>query len=216
MRAGELLEGRADGVGQFRTIVELQRDQMGDDLGVGVGRERMTCGQQPVAKLGEVVGDAVVDDHHAPGAVTVWMRIRIGDRAMRRPPGVADADGAVDGFGLHQSLEIVQAPSPPPHADAFRTQHGQARRVVAPVLERTQAGEDVAGGRLMAEIPDDAAHPQTPEKPRLPARLMSTIPPRRGLDNGDDRTDGGQPLSCPQRRVYGHATRPVPTQRAQR
>ena len=78
---------------------------MGDDLGVGLGRELGAAALELGAQLGEILDDAVVDDGDAVGR----MRMGVGlvRPAMGRPAGVADADGAASGSFEQPHLEIA-------------------------------------------------------------------------------------------------------------
>ncbi len=81
-----------------RPALDLARDQMSDDLGVGLAAELAALGDQLVAQRLEILDDAVVDQRHRPDD----MRMGIADRrrAMRRPARVRDPGGAVQRLGL--------------------------------------------------------------------------------------------------------------------
>ena len=77
--------------------LDLLFDDVGDDLGVGLGDE-VVAGGDELALEGEVVfDDAVVDDDEGAGAVAVGVGVLFGGAAVGGPAGVADAEGAVDG-----------------------------------------------------------------------------------------------------------------------
>ena len=69
--------------------LDLARDQMADDFGVGLALELAALRDQLVAKRLEILDDAVVDQRHRPDDV----RVRIADRrrAVGRPARVGDA-----------------------------------------------------------------------------------------------------------------------------
>ena len=70
--------------------LDLARDEVADDLGVGLALELAPLGDQLVAQRLEILDDAVVDQRHRPDDVRVGVADR--RRAMRRPAGVGDAD----------------------------------------------------------------------------------------------------------------------------
>ena len=69
-------------------------DEVRDHLGVGLGREGAAAACERRPQLEVVLDDAVVDDDDLAGAMR--MRVLLGGTAVRRPAGVADADGAAD------------------------------------------------------------------------------------------------------------------------
>ena len=88
--AAEVGEGGADGVGEVAVVVAL--DQVGDDLGVGLGGEDVALGASSLAQLGVVLDDPVEDDVDVVGAVAVRVGVLLGDAAVRGPAGVGEAD----------------------------------------------------------------------------------------------------------------------------
>ena len=88
-------------------LVELAH-QVGQHLGVGLGREAVAPALESLPDRAGVLDDAVVDDGDAARLVGVGMRVGRGRRAVGGPAGVTDADRA----GGH-------APSPAP-APAWR------------------------------------------------------------------------------------------------
>ena len=79
-----------DRVLRRRAALDLARDQMGDDLAVGLALELAPVGDQLVAQRLEILDDAVVDQRHRPDDVR--MGVADGRRAVGRPAGVGDAD----------------------------------------------------------------------------------------------------------------------------
>ena len=80
-------------------VFHLALDQVRDDLGVGLGDERVPFLLQLLLQIEVVLDDAVVDDDDAAGAVAMRMRVLFGRAAVRRPARVADAVLAVDRRG---------------------------------------------------------------------------------------------------------------------
>ncbi len=93
VRALDLPERRADRVGEIALIGLL--DEVGERLGIGLGRQSMAAGLETVAKLAEVLDDPVVDDRDLARAVLVRMSVEVVGAAVGRPPGVREADRRV-------------------------------------------------------------------------------------------------------------------------
>src|SRR5438046_2530042 len=72
--AAEVAGGAEDGGGQAVGLVAL--DEMGDDLGVGLGAKAVALGGQGFAELPIILDDAVVDDGQL--GLTVEVRMRVG------------------------------------------------------------------------------------------------------------------------------------------
>ena len=83
---------RRDRVLRRRAALDLARDEVADDLGVGLALERAALGDQLVAQRLEILDDAVVDQRDRPDDVRVG--VADGRRAMRRPARVRDAGRA--------------------------------------------------------------------------------------------------------------------------
>ena len=71
---------------------QFPRDEMTDDFRVRLGQEDPAFGLKLVAKRLEILDDAIVHDGHVPHDMGVRIVFRGG--AVRRPPGVRDADAA--------------------------------------------------------------------------------------------------------------------------
>ena len=72
-------------------VLHLALDEMRDDLGVGLGDERVPFLLQLPLQIEVVLDDAVVDDDDAAGAVAVGMGVLFGRAAVGRPARVPDA-----------------------------------------------------------------------------------------------------------------------------
>lgn len=105
-RTPQPLQRVVGGVFRPGAAVDLARDEMRDDLGVGLRGELVLPAMSFVAQFGEVLDDAVMDDGDAVGK----MRMGIGlvRHAVRRPAGVVDADGAVEWLGMEAPLQIAE------------------------------------------------------------------------------------------------------------
>ena len=100
-------------------VLHLALDQVRDDLGVGLGLERVPLRLQLVLQLEVVLDDAVVDDDDAAGAVAVRVRVLFGRPAVRGPARVADAVHAVDRFGRGSRSRGWPASRRAPQRDAL-------------------------------------------------------------------------------------------------
>src|SRR5262249_60001646 len=91
-------------------LAEIARQQMGNDLGIGLGFEPMAERAQFAAQLIEVLDDAVMDDGDAVGGVR--MGVGFARAAVGGPAGVADADRACQ--------RLARPQRPPPAAASVR------------------------------------------------------------------------------------------------
>ena len=91
--ADEPRQHRRDRILRRRAALDLARDEVADDFGVGFAFERAPFGDQLVAQRLEILDDAVVDQRDRPDDVRVG--VADGRRAMGRPARVGDAGGAV-------------------------------------------------------------------------------------------------------------------------
>ncbi len=122
--SGEAVDGLADGffecwphgryafgvgvLGQLFKLFELLLDEVGDDLGVGLGDELVALGGELFLEGEVVFDDAVVDDDEGAGAVAVGVGVLFGGAAVGGPAGVADAEGAVEGVVGDDGLEVAE------------------------------------------------------------------------------------------------------------
>ena len=177
--------------------------QMRDHLGVGLARERMAAAFQLLAQFGVVLDDAVVDDGHMAVAGDVGMRIRLGRTAVRGPARVADAAGARQAERGHQRRKPAHLAFAVHDLQLAVLLDGDARRVVAAVLEpREPFHQDVRHG-TRSRVADDSAHRRSPclseaasmpEGPRLPPRGGGASP--GSVPAGSRSAEKGLRLSC--------------------
>lgn len=95
-------------LGELFEFDELLLDEVGDDLGVGFGDEFVALGGELFLEGEVVFDDAVVDDDEGAGAVAVGMCVLFGGAAVGGPPGVADAEGAVEGIVGDDGFEVAE------------------------------------------------------------------------------------------------------------
>ena len=157
-RALELLQRRMRGLDRRQALLQLARDEMGDDLGVGLRRELVAVGDQRGAQLGEVLDDAVVDD----GDVAGEMRMRVGlvGNAVGGPAGVADADRAFERLGGQPALQIDELALGAAAAEPAVVDGGDAGGIVAAIFEPLQRIDDQRRNGRAPDNPDNPAHAQ--------------------------------------------------------
>ena len=106
-------EGLGDAVDGAAGLLE----EVGEDLGVGLGAEAVASATELLAEGVVVLDAAVVDDGDAAGAVEVGVRVELGGSADGGPAGVADAERAGD---VGRSLWKARRSSTKPTALATR------------------------------------------------------------------------------------------------
>ena len=129
-----------DGVQQIGAVVHRAQDHVRDDLGVGVRLEAIALAFQLLAQLGVVLDDAVM--HHRDAVVgDVRMRVLRVRNAVRRPARVRDAGEAGDRGALVEGFQLANLAGRAHALEPVALQNGDAGRVVAPVFERLEAGD---------------------------------------------------------------------------
>ena len=107
-------------------VLHLALDEVRDDLGVGLGDERVPFLLELLLQIQVVLDDAVVDDDDPAGAVAVRMRVLLGRPAVRRPARVADAVVPLERRRRDHLLEARQLAGAAPQLDRCRC--GRPRR----------------------------------------------------------------------------------------
>ena len=85
-------ERQADGLHQIVFLFIIVFQQIGNDLRVRLGAERLALLQQELLQRQEILNDAVVHDADAAVCGHLRMRILVRGCAVRRPAGMADAE----------------------------------------------------------------------------------------------------------------------------
>jgi hypothetical protein len=133
-------------------------DDMGENLGVGSGCESVAGGDEVFLELLVVLNDAVVDDGDAAGLIEMRVGVFVAGRTVSGPAGVADADGAANGFGLElASQAFVDFPLLLAYLERGVVDDAQASAVVAAIFEAAQAVDQNGSCLLFADVSDDAA-----------------------------------------------------------
>ena len=155
--AAQPRQGRLDRLDRRQPAFDRLADEMGDNFGIGLGRELDAVGFEFAAQLGEVLDDAVVDDRERVGGVRV--RVVFGRPAVRRPAGVADPDGAFERLAGKLRFQILELAFRAPPRQHAMLERGDAGRIVAAIFEALERVDEQRRDRLVADDSDDAAHP---------------------------------------------------------
>ena len=162
--------------------------QVRGDLGVGLGGELDAGGLALGAQRREVLDDAVVDDRDRAVGGQVRVRVAVGRAAVRRPPGVADADGGRRQRLVGEDLlQVGQLAGLLRRAQLPVSDDRDACGVVAPVLQPAQALQDRRPGR-----PADRRIPRCRTlRPRVPGpttgRPIRALPGEGGYTRSEAR-----------------------------
>ena len=105
-RALEPLERRLDRLLRREPLGHVAGHQVGDHLGVGLGRENRAVVLELGLELAEILDDAVVDERQPLGRVR--MGVHLGRRAVGRPARMADAGVAGERRAAELLLEVPE------------------------------------------------------------------------------------------------------------
>ena len=135
---------------------------MDDHLGVGLRGEDLSVGDEGGAQGVRVFDDAVVHERETTVGARVGVGVRDRGAPVGRPAGVPDAGDSVGGTirvdFFHEVHELADRAA---HVEAIRAGQGDARRVVAAVLQARQTAEDylaAALGSLTSNMSNNSAH----------------------------------------------------------
>ena len=152
---------------------------MRDHFRVGLGFEAVAFALELPFELEIVLDDAVVHDHEVAAAVAVRVGVFLSRPAVGRPAGVADTVVAVHRMGANDVLEPVEFARAPAHVDFAAAHQGDPGRVVASILEPSQAVDQHRHRRFVTEVANDAAHGEPyldGVSPRTPRRRSAGTP----------------------------------------
>ncbi len=185
--------------GSDQVTLVVTRDEVRDDLGVGLGGEDAAALQQFLLERHVVLDDPVDDDVDPIGGVEVRMGVLLAYPAVRSPARVPDADGgggvgdghggaavACGRAGRELGLELVEVAHRAHRLDVIADDQRDAGAVVAPVLQPSQAGEDELLGRALSDVANDAAHRR--------GSFPSSMRTHGGRRPGRGSPPGGEPV----------------------
>jgi hypothetical protein len=144
--------------------IELVLDEVGDDLGVGLGDELVALGDERLLEGQVILDDAVVDHDERARAVAVGVGILLCGAAVGGPPSVADAEGAVHGRALDDGFQVAKLAGSATKLQAAAavacgvSGYGDAGGVITAIFEATQAFDDGGDNRFRANVSNDSAH----------------------------------------------------------
>ncbi len=144
---------------QVLPLVQVFRHQVHHDLGIGLRGELVAIGLKLVAQLVVILDDAVVHQRHLV-ADGHGMCVTVTGHPVRGPARVGDAADAADRLLFQQFLQRPDLAHDPPALDGAFHLHGDAGRIVAPILERPEARDQDAADFTPGGSRDDAAHGQ--------------------------------------------------------
>src|SRR5579859_860084 len=132
---------------------------MRDDFRIRFGDELVAFALELLFQLEIILDDPVVNNHDLAGAVAVGVRIFFRGAAVRGPASVSDTIRALDRRLLNDFFEVAEFPRSAPDFQLSVLGHdGNARGVVAAILELSQAFYDDWHYFLRADIADNPAH----------------------------------------------------------
>ena len=151
------------GVGEVAGAVELAPDELCRHLGVGLGVELHPFCEQLALERVEVLDDAVVDQCEATAlAAPVRVRVDVRGTSVGGPAGVADAGARrSEGVRVQRGPKVLQLAGALLGVDAVLGDEGDARRVVAPVLQACEPLHDHGLSlvvRVRSDVTDDSTH----------------------------------------------------------
>src|ERR1044071_9811757 len=132
------------------------RDQMSDDLGVGLGAEMSAAFGQLLLELEIVFDDAVVHDDDVAGAMRMGVALR--RPAVGGPARVADAHRAGHRRAAQHRFQIAELAFAAADRHLAVAENRDAGGVVAAVFELAQAFQYKRRCFPLPDISDDAAH----------------------------------------------------------
>ena len=154
--AGEPRQHGRDGVLRRCAALDLARDEMADDLGVGLALELAALGDQLVAQRLEILDDAVVDQRHRPDDV----RVGVADVGA---PCVAQRVWAMpvspcSGSAVEFAREIVELALGAAPLELAVIDRADAGAIIAAIFEPLEAVEQPLRDVALPDDADNSAH----------------------------------------------------------
>ena len=152
----------------LEVTVEMDRNEVGDHLSVGLGTEACSVSDQPLTQFHVVLDDPVDDDVDLVSSVEMWMGVLLVYAAMSGPACVADTDRRLLDKGCRRTarrlprldgvLELGEIADRAHSLDRAVRHHRDAGRVVAAVLELREPCEQQLFSGTRADITYDSTH----------------------------------------------------------
>ncbi len=168
LRIGARNHGQREDAGEFRhrrphrffqVAAEVLLDQVGDDLGVGLGAEHVAFGFELMLERQVVLHDAVVHHHQLALAIAVRVSVLFGGAAMRRPPRVADAERAIHRAQPDGIFQVAQFALGAAHGQVvILAIHRQPSRIITAVFQPLQSLQNDRHRLAVPHITDDSTH----------------------------------------------------------
>ena len=131
-------------------------ETVSDDFRVGFGAERCTVSLEVSTDSSGVFDDPIVDDDHPLFRAEVRVSVFVGDAAMGGPTGVGNADGPWH-LLRERRFQFCDLSDSLADVESIATE-GQARAVVAPVLQTAESVEQNWSRLPPAVVSNDATH----------------------------------------------------------
>ena len=153
-------ERRLNRLSRRLALAEFVLDDEGRDLGIGLGRERISLGGEFLAQSPEILDDAVVD-HREPWR-GVRMGVGFGRLAVRRPAGVADSDRPAERRGRKFGFKVLELALGAPALEQAVLERRHAGGIVAAIFEPLQRIDNRARDGAAPQNADNPAHQKSP------------------------------------------------------
>src|SRR5665647_2168142 len=140
------------------TVADVLLDEVHHYLGVGLALELMPARAELGAQLLVVLDDAIDDDRDLARAIVVRVRILVTRPAVRGPARVAEAHDGLGRVGPGRREQGVEVADRTYRLEAVGLHEDDAGRVVAAVLEASEAVEDDGLPGASPDVAYDAAH----------------------------------------------------------
>jgi len=137
-------------------------NQVGDDLGIGIGHELVALGAQALAHLFVVLDDAVVNHRHAVRNVRMGVLLR--RHAMGGPARMRDPDVPCEAMRTGELLQLGDAAGRAhtaqlrPRSRRHSVEDRDPGGVVAAILEPLQPLDEDGNDVTLGDRPDYSAH----------------------------------------------------------
>src|SRR4051812_41135961 len=134
-------------------------DHVGDDLGVGLGRELVAFFGKLSLQRNVVLDDAVVHDDNPARAVAMRMSVFFCRTTVRSPSRVADAVSSIERLKPDDFFQVAKFTLGTADLQAFTVATDRdPGRIVAAILQSPETIKNDGNDPLLANIPNNSAH----------------------------------------------------------